>query len=960
MKVQRVRDVAGAVALSLGLAGMAMSGRAIAQAAPATSQSGDSSAQPIEEVVVTGSRLSRLGFSAPTPVTVVNSEQLKLTGAGNVADALNQLPAFRPQTTPMTAGFSQSNLGSQILDLRGLGAQRTLVLVDGRRFVPSTTQGTFDINLIPSSLIDRTEIVTGGASAAYGSDAVAGVVNLILDTKLEGLRGEVQYGASDENDNKQTQVSFAAGSSIFDGRGHMVFAGEFVRNEGTGGCFTRSWCSPDGTSTYNVTTNPGGPGANGMPATVMGLVHNSSMTPAGLIVSGPLRGTQFANNGSVSPTPFQFGTNATPVSLFMLGGDGENYFNRDLQLNPPVKRFTLFQHATYDFTDSLSGFVEGSYGQVDADAISAVAFDSGSLLIKRDNPYLPSALATQMDSLGVTQFNMGRVTYEPGFSMTHALRSTYRFAFGLDGKFGEGWSWDSYFQYGETRNSQSSTQNKISANFTRGIDAVAGPGGTPVCRSSLTDPSNGCSPINPFGVGNISPAALAYAFGTASSVFDYKESVGAANLRGAPFSTWAGPVSTAVGVEYRDDQALGTADPISSVAGFYTNNAAPIDGRIKVLEGYFETAVPLLTDVPFAKDLELNGAVRRTHYDRDSSTADSTTVDATTWKAGAVWSPIDLLRFRVTKSRDIRAPNTSELFSGLAGSFTFIQDPVTSQAYNVRTFTGGNPQLEPEKADTLTAGVVIHPPSEWIGGSNLNVAVDYFDIDLSDAVAQLGGQLIVNRCVAGNADYCQFVTRDPTTGLLTQLFNRNLNLNSLKSKGIDIDIDYSFDLASLFEKAGGRVGLRALATRTYDLTTIDSTGFVTNRAGQNGAPASQLSGVPTWVVDLTLSYQLRALSVYLQTHSLSGGVYNATALGPRDDGYSITNPASINNNWVAGRNYVNLAASYDITKAVQLFGSVTNLFDSNPPVAPSSVGGFNPVLYDPIGRQYHLGARVKF
>jgi iron complex outermembrane recepter protein len=226
---------------------------------------------------------------------------------------------------------------------------------------------------------------------------------------------------------------------------------------------------------------------------------------------------------------------------------------------------------------------------------------------------------------------------------------------------------------------------------------------------------------------------------------------------------------------------------------------------------------------------------------------------------------------------------------------------VTSQAYNVRTFTGGNPQLEPEKADTLTAGVVIHPPSEWIGGSNLNVAVDYFDIDVSDAVAQLGGQLIVNRCVAGSADYCQFVTRDPTTGLLTQLFNRNLNLNSLKSKGIDIDIDYSFDLASVFEKAGGRVGLRALATRTYDLTTIDSTGFVTNRAGQNGAPASQLSGVPTWVVDLTLSYQLRALSVYLQTHSLSGGVYNVTALGPRDDGYSITNPASTNNNWVAAQ-----------------------------------------------------------
>jgi outer membrane receptor protein involved in Fe transport len=294
------------------------------------------------DIVVTGSRVLRSGFAAPTPVTVVGAERLQAFGDNNVGDALNRLPTFRPQSTPTSQGYTQANLGSQLLDLRGLGAQRTLVLLDGRRIAPSTTQGTVDVNLIPSAILGRTEVVTGGASAAYGSDAVAGVVNLIVDTRLKGFRGSAQYGITDEGDGEEVQVSLAYGSELFGGRGHIVLGGEYVNNDGVGDCFSRRWCSPDGISTYNVTTNSAGPGGNGQPATVVGLVRNATMTPAGLITNGPLRGTQFTSDGGVSQTPFAFGQNASPFALFMIGGDGANYFHRDLLISPPIERYSLF------------------------------------------------------------------------------------------------------------------------------------------------------------------------------------------------------------------------------------------------------------------------------------------------------------------------------------------------------------------------------------------------------------------------------------------------------------------------------------------------------------------------------------------------------------------------------------------------------------------------------------------
>ncbi|MEJ0039682.1 MAG: TonB-dependent receptor plug domain-containing protein [Gammaproteobacteria bacterium] len=294
---------------------------AFAQSAPAT----DASDAAVSEVTVTGSRIQRAeGFEAPTPVTVLSAAELQKTGDTSFAAALNRIPSFRAQTTPTTSIFGAGNAGANVVDLRFLGANRTLVLVDGRRFVPATRDGTFDAGLVPNALIERVEVVTGGASAAYGSDAVAGVVNMILDKDFTGVRSQVQYGRTAENDAPETQVSLAGGMALFGGRGHIVGSVEYLNDGRAGDCFSRSWCSPNGLATWYLIGNPGGAGAGGFPATVLGQVITSTITDNGLITSGPLRGTQFNANGTVSSTPFQYGSITSPFYSLATDSSGKN------------------------------------------------------------------------------------------------------------------------------------------------------------------------------------------------------------------------------------------------------------------------------------------------------------------------------------------------------------------------------------------------------------------------------------------------------------------------------------------------------------------------------------------------------------------------------------------------------------------------------------------------------------
>jgi iron complex outermembrane receptor protein len=906
----------------------------------------DDDSNLLEEVVVTGTRLGEVsGFSTPTPVTVLNASAMQRLALTNVADALNQLPSFAPITTPASNEyFTSGNIGQNVLDLRGLGAQRTLVLLDGRRIVPSNANGTVDVNLIPSSLLERSEVVTGGASAAYGSDAVAGVVNMILKKDLEGFTFQTSYGRAEAGDDGKTNVAASFGTKFADGRGHFEIGAEYENDQGTGTCYSRSWCYRN----VNVLSNPT-PGANGYPVQVLSGNQYSTLPQTGLIMTGVLTGTSFGNNGQ--PTQFHFGQMAG--ALLQLGGsndNGQQSWYSGYLLEVPVSRESVLSHSDYSFTDHIKGFLEVSYGQTTGTSMDYPYLDIYTQM-SADNAFLPASLRSALAGAGQTSFFMNRSDDDLGYQIAKSENQTRRVAFGLNGDFGNTWHWDGYFQYGKNEGQLTISNDGNTANHINALDAVTGPNGQIVCRSTLTNPNNGCVALDLFGYNQFSPAAKQYVTGTAWQSRDLDQYVGAANLRGTLFNTWAGPVNAAAGVEHREDKASGAADPISEAFGWQNSTAAPIAGEIRVSEAYVETAVPLLADQAFAKRFELNGAVRYTHYNLSG--------DQTTWKGGAIYEPIDGVLFRATKSRDIRAPNINELFAPTSTGLANILDPKTGVQNLVPYVQTGNPNLLPEKADTFTTGIVLRPSGMFTG---FRMSVDYYDIKINGAIDTLDAQSLVTACYDGTTAACAEVQRN-ADGTLTKITLGDLNLDHVQTEGVDVAIDYLLPLSKVSNGLDGKLDFAIYATHVTSLTTTYYNGISVNWAGNPGTPTTgpNLEGVPDWSVDAMMTYSLGAGSVTLQGRFIDGGTYDARLVGPGQAGYSLTASNSISNNSVPSTYYLKLAGQYNFTLAggteLQLFGAIGNLLNRNPPAEPPS---YLIYYYDTIGRTFTAGVRAKF
>jgi outer membrane receptor protein involved in Fe transport len=915
-----------------------------------------------EQIVVTGSRIARSGFDTPTPVTVVGAEQIGRQGATTVASVLNDIPAFRPQATPATTAIFLNNIGASTADLRGLGANRTLVLIDGRRVVPATVAGggfaqanTVDLNMVPTSLIERVEVVTGGASSVYGSDAVAGVVNLILDTDFQGLRSSIQFGKAEAGDDEEIAVSIGGGTRFADGRGRFVAGAEYVIDQGTGGCYSRDWCA----LSYNTVSNPFINPANtalgrvsaGDPATL--ILPNTRVATAtfnGQIIGGPLRGTEFRPDG----TTFRhdYGTYFGAGIFQSGGGDEQLAFYQHYPISSPSERLNTFAHVEFDATDALTFFLEGSYGRAEGSTRGAQRRDLAPYIISRGNAFLPVSVAAQMDALGLATIPVARIWNDIGPQIGSVTRATYRGVAGLEAELGAGWTLDGYYQFGQTDYSQTGRNTTVNSRMSFAVDAVRDPAtGAPVCRATLAgNPlAAGCVPLNIFGEGSPSAAAMDYVTDTALQTTKLTQHVAALAIQGELVELWAGPLSVATGLEFRQDRATGTADPISRALNFYTSPGNPIDGEIEVWEGFVEAVLPVFAGA------ELSGAVRLTDY--------STSGSVTTWKIGADWQPLDWVRLRGTRSRDIRAPNVFELFGPPQSSFQSLTDPRSGAQVLPSVLLGGNVDLVPEVADTWTAGIVLQPD---LGPGNLRLSVDYYDIELDGAIATLGGQVIVNRCAQGATDLCALVTRDPPpTETITQVRNFNLNLNTLTTRGWDVEASYSLPMSVLSPDMNGNLSLRVLSTIVDDLITTDPSGRSVDRAGMNGSPVSLPSGLPRYIINSYLTYSADPFSAQLQVRHISGGRYNTELIGPDEEGYDPLLTNSINDNRIGAWTYVNLNASYDLwsdgERNAQLFGVVNNLLDKDPPVdAPSSFGPTNNVLYDVVGRSYTVGLRVRY
>ena len=935
-----------------------------AQQAPA--QSTDSG-EELQQVTVTGSRIQRAnGFSAPTPVTVVSADRLEQRAITNIGDALNELPSFRASTNPATVQNTGGSIGARVLDLRGLGASRTLVLVDSKRFVASTSQGTIDTNLIPSILIDRVDIVTGGASAAYGSDAVAGVVNFALASKLEGMRANASYGESSQGDNETVSTSIAGGLPFAAGRGHFVWAGEFSKEHGLGDCYTRSWC---GSSVLNLGNSP--PGTGGRPANnITNNVQTATVSQDGVIDSAsasfPLRGISFNSDGTTRPFQYGelYGTNLAP--LFMKGGEGqgENAFIAGYLLKAPVTRYIGYTKSTFDFTDTVQGGLDLSYGQVDGQAYGAQYRDSaGSLAnaqsfgpIRSGNPFIPASVQQTMTTNNIPTFVLGRAFGDIGNALAQSTTKTYRAVASLKGRFGEStWGWDGYYQFGKNDVRLDVDGNISISRMRNAIDAVRNGAGQIVCRinadASAANDDPACAPFNAFGRNRFSDAARAYVTPHGFQTTAIRENVAAANAQGDLFSLPAGAVQLAGGVEWRNQKLTGDADSFSKATDFYSLNGQSLAGKIAVTEGYLETNIPLLKDLPFTRSLELNGAARRTHYSFSGGGNDHA-LSVTTWKAGATWEIIPAVRFRATKSRDIRAPNLSELFGPLTTGGGGVIDPATGRQLNPQQISGSNPDLVPEVADSWTAGIVLRPGGFLDG---LQLSVDYYDIQVDEAIGTLGGQTVANRCFQGATEFCPLVDRDPVTGEIVRIRNVLLNVNSVITKGIDVEAQYRFAMGS-----AGTLDLRLLGTIVNDLVTVDSAGS-TQRAGMTGWRAGTQAGMPDWSADLLSTWSRGPLSLTMHNKYVPSGLYNNALVGPDQAGYSITLLNSANSNEVNSAFYTDLSGQFQIKgDELVVFAAVNNVFNKEPPTAPSVAGNGNFILFDPIGREYKLGMRARF
>ena len=987
------------------LSALAMASAASAQTVPADEQSPATSANagaaadegPGADIVVTGTRVVRDGFQAPTPLTVLTREDIQNTSpSNNIADFVNQLPQLAGSTKPANSRLNISNgsAGINALNLRNLGEGRVLILLDGRRSVGSTIFGWVDVNTIPQALVDRVEVVTGGASSAYGSDAVAGVVNFVLNRKLEGLRIEGDVGITTVGDGFNYSGSVAGGTSFADGRGHVIFNAEIAHQDGifSVDLHDRPWnhrgylAFQDPNFVAGVSTTP-------QFITVRSQAGQTNQAPGGFItgsagtVANALRGLYFGPSGQV--IPFQYGSINSPklgsgaAPTRTVGGDWRvNDSGRRIGLNPEDDRYGVFGRVSYEIADGVELFALGSFNRQE------VFFNAGPNLASftlnttgcTANPVPVTCNAFALQTLGaarlngVTSVSVTSTGADLPFRGINNKRKVQRYVVGAEGSFdafGKPARWDVYGQYGrsDVREQLRDIQNLTNlANATAAAFAPAGntggyaPGSIQCLINVDANPNNNdpnCVPLNRLGIGVANPAAIDYALGDPYRKQVLEQTVTGANLSLTPFATWAGDVSIAVGGEYREEKIRGSVptefQPVINANGTTTNrwsvgNYLPFTGKYNVKEAYLETVVPL------GFGLEFNGAVRATDY--------STSGYVTTWKLGATWAPIEDIRFRVTRSRDIRAPNLNELFQAGTANSDSVRNPKFTpdlangpQFFSYSGLTTGNIDLDPEKADSWNIGAVLSP--RFIPG--FTASVDYFRIDVDDAIDTISAQEIVNRCNEGVQEFCDAITNDPIRSQPNNPYllikTRPFNFVRHLVRGVDFDAAYRHSIGG-----EGSVLLKAIATRYIE--NLRDTGIAgttpVNTVGANGGQAS----TPKWIYRFSATYAEPTYSITGVARGVSSGKYLANAIECQTGcPISTSQFPTYDNNHVKGTFYVDLnyTQKFDALGRGdgEFFINITNLLNADPLLLPETGLAANSTFSDLLGRQFRVGMRLR-
>ena len=971
---------------------MALLGSAALLAVPAAYAQDQN--EPMQEVVVTGSRIVSTSLDSPSPVQTISSEDIAATGILNTQELLLKNPTFGTPTLSRTnSNFLTSGGGVSTVDLRNLGIDRTLVLVDGRRFV-SGNPGSMavDMNTIPAQFIERIDVLTGGASAVYGSDAVAGVVNIIYKKNFEGVSFDGQYGMSAEDDNQETQFGITLGTSTEDGRGNIMAHVGYTKQ---GAVFSRDRerSAVDQFSEGALT---------GDPEAFFSIVRPfySGFAPQGRFITENDDITYDAQ-GNVIPWDTN-GDNGAATG-----------FNRSAfrTIAVPIERYLFAGRGSFEYTENHSAFFEGTYASSNStteiepfalaaeDIYPASGGNVGAEFLVNGvavrNPLVPDEVydsAIDWDGDGLRDYYFVKRMSDFGNRGATAKRDTFRVVGGLQGGFGEKWNYEAFYSFGQTKEAQTSDGQVNVLNFANALEAVAdvedvdndGDTAEAICRNANAR-VQGCVPANIFGFNSLSPGAVDYIEAPGSLATFTRQRVLGLNVSGELLELPAGTWGIAAGAEYREEYAESEWDALTQ-AGLNAGNAIPpTQGEFDVREFYVETNVPLLKDLPGVDRLALRAAVRASDY--------STVGNTLSWNGGFEWSPVSSLRFRVIRALSTRAPNINDLYSPPSQTFpTGIQDPcvgvtLTStggisdacraapgvlaninsnisgtnpnglfvltqpDVQGISGFDSGNPELEEEEGNSWTIGMVWQPEDIPVL-DKFDFTVDYYRIDIDNAITLRDRNFILSQCYGGgDTSLCQFVTRRPnaiganSAGSIEFLDADTTNTGGEFAEGVDLTVAYAQSIGP------GRFNARLSYTHLLDHYLIPLTGGDKDElAGEIGDSEDKAY--------LTLGYNVGKFGGTLQTTYISSAVL--------DDGFLAAFDLPAGSVGVGSATYVDLQLTWQPTEAYQVFLGANNLFDEEPPLLisglPSDVTGTetDAGTYDAIGRRWYAGVRMKF
>lgn len=946
----------------------------------AAEESEDESADR-QRIVITGSRIKSSELASVSPLQVLDASDIDVSGIANIQELLLDNPTFgSPALSRTNSNFLTSGGGAATVDLRDLGSARTLVLVNGRRMVAGRPgSSAVDMNTIPAQFIERIEILTGGASSVYGSDAVAGVVNLVLKDEFEGFEFETQYGESKEGDDTEFQASLTAGMDSSNGKGNIMFHLGYT-DQGPVYSRDRDISAVDQFSEIFFS-------GNAEDALVPRNPFFSSFPPQGRFDVGGNRYTYDANNN----LQLGFSTNGNGT----IGPDG---FNRSAfrTIAVPTERYLFSSKGTYELSESHEVFFESTYAasqtttqlepfpfasdDIYADGIVPLEFNVQGNILR--NPFVPDAIFNDAvdengDGLRDLAFFAKRLVDIAARGNT-ADRDSFRFATGFEGEVFEDWAYDVFYSYGQTKESQVSSGQVNVQNFRYALEAVVdtldldGDGLTTdaVCVDA-TARSFGCVPINIYGFGSISPEAAAYVNAPGMlSTFVSQEIIGG-NISGELFEMPAGPFSIAAGFEYREEFSRSEFDALQQ-AGLNAGNAIPSTrGEFDVTEFYLEANVPIF------EDFNLRAAVRTSDY--------STIGGTDSWNIGFDYQISEWVRIRAIEAQSTRAPNINELFSPPSQTFpTGLNDPcvgitatttgVTADrcradvgvAANIATngaftlnqadlqgisgFNQGNPDVQEEVGKSTTVGIVI-TPSDDSALEDFSFTIDYFDIEIEDAIVATPRQFILDQCYSGDTSFCSFIVRRSaplgtnSAGSIEFLNSAVSNSGGQVTEGVDFTATYSKDIGP------GRFRGRIAYTNLLEGYTVPLPGADRdNYVGEIDTPEHK--------ANLNVSYKWDDWNVSLGATFLSSVDVDDQFLA----GFNLA-PGSVT---IGSTYYLDTQVSYQVDENFELYGGVDNLLDEDPPLIPGGIPGSNTGLetsgssYDPIGQRWYAGIRARF